>query len=108
VGGGGRPRRPAAPGGAASYFESYLARQYLADTRLRRATLDGDTGAAAEQLRAGIGLAEEALPRLDPADPFLRRRRLQTEWQLVFDRLSLERLDRDGAFPPDSAAELDG
>lgn len=95
--------------GAVEYFVTYQARACLFDVRLRRATIAGDHDTAAEQLKLRIRLAEEALPRLDLKDAFLRRLRPSIESLLAFDRLYLDRLQRDGILPPDrAAAELDG
>jgi outer membrane protein TolC len=94
--------------GAASHFEHYQARHFLATARLRLATLDQDRAAAANQLRARIQVDDEFLARLTPTDPFLRRIRPSFEWERDFDRHCLSRLEREGGFPPDTAAaELD-
>lgn len=90
--------------GVASHFENFQARHYLATVRLRRSTYEGNREAAAEQLRARIKVAEEALPGLDMTDPFLRRQRPRIEWGRAYDVMSLSRLQREGVFPPDTAA----
>ena len=90
--------------GAAAHLEDYQARYYLATVRLRRATIERDRKAAAARLRARIEVTDDTLSGLDPTDRYLGRRRPWFEWQRAFDRLCLDRLDRDGTVPPDTAA----
>ena len=90
--------------GSASHYEHYQARHFVATSRLRRATLDQDRAAAAAQLRARIQIDDEFLARMLPTDPFLRRTRTWFEWERDYDRHCLGRLERDGTFPPDTAA----
>jgi hypothetical protein len=92
--------------GREPFVEAWLARWYLLDARLRRATLDRDRTSAAELTRLRIELVGEFLARLAPTDPFLQRLRPAVEWERARDQVYLDRLRTGGEFPPDSAAAM--